>query len=700
MSSAGFSLDDLLARQAAQAPQGAAGAPPADPLDAMLAQQAASKPQIPAPPAAPQPHQLPQWAKDQGIADPWSGGQNGNGATGALANGMTAGFGDEVIGAMSAAEHNAVPFLTRQPTNFRQDYADVRDAYRDAAKAYAGKHPLWNMATPVFSAPFMGPAGAVRSAAENPGFWSKVAGGVGAGGVVGGTAGFGQGEGGFEQRLESGGKGALAGMATGAALVPLAYGGVGTAAALGRMLNKENPTLGGKAGEILTRAAAGDGLSLPHAADRIENDPTGQLTLADLGGENSKLLRLGRALVTANTPVSRDITEAMNARDAGQTGRVLGSVAGNLADGGDVLALADRLQADKMNAARPLYEAAGVPSDPAQYAQAPLIENPQVTRLLSKSADVQRAIAQAKAIPDYADLPNNSMVLLDKAYKNIGGNAFEARAAGNGERARDLNSLRTQLLDAITDGDKAHPYRQALNAYSSAADTQDALAMGQRAFGLGADHVARDFGGLSEGDKPFYQMGFAATLQKRLNSAGDGRDAVKVIYGNNNIRQSIANVFGPEAASKLDAAMASEKAMFETGQFLTGGSQTANKAADFSPASPVRKVLGDIIQGGTAGFMGGGLHGAAVGAVGLPATKFVGGIASKIAERNALADPETAATLGKMLLAHGREGAETLRGSAIPYAERIAAGKATRAKAIGTMLKATPTLALIAAENK
>ena len=36
---------------------------------------------------------------------------------------------------------------------------------------------------------------------------------------------------------------------------------------------------------------------------------------------------------------------------------------------------------------------------------APVVDNPAVTRLLDKSKDVKSAIAQAKGLPDYAELP-------------------------------------------------------------------------------------------------------------------------------------------------------------------------------------------------------------------------------------------------------------------------------------------------------
>ena len=130
-----------------------------------------------------------------------------------------------------------------------------------------------------------------------------------------------------------------------------------------------------------------------------------------------------------------------------------------------------------------------------------------MARLLDKSKDVQSAIAQAKGLPDYGELPDNSIVLLDKAYKNIGGHANEAKLAGNGEKYRDLNSLRLQLRDAITGGNPQHPYQQALDAFSGPSNSISAVREGQNIFNKEPDEIAAEMARLSPSDREFYRLG-------------------------------------------------------------------------------------------------------------------------------------------------------------------------------------------------
>jgi hypothetical protein len=670
------------------APPPTPSAPPSDPTTALL-QSALVSPlgaQAQAPPQ--QPHHLPQWAVGQGVQDPWGGGNPG--AMGAIANGNTLGFGDELIGAGAATMHNAIPFLTGQTTHWKQDYADVRDAYRDASQNFATKHPVANAATPLVGMPFMGPAmevaGAVKSA---PSLIANVARGGTLGGILGGVGGFASGEGGFGNRAKSAAGGAALGTALGAATVPVAYGAAKGANALYNVLTGNGPQKASTAAQLLAQSLAGDGISPQDAADRLRLDPTGQMTLADVGGENSQTQRLARALVTAKGPASTEITSAMNARDEGQAGRVLSSVTGNLVDSPDVFQLGDALQTAKQAQAKPLYQAAGIPANPAEYANAPTVDVPE--KLLNSGA-VQSFIKRVKSLPQYADLPDNSMPVLDQVYKSIGGDASEAARAGNGTKSFNLNDVRGQLLDAITGGDKNHPYQLALNSFSGNSDSQEALALGQKAFNMPASQVSRTFSNLADGDKEFFKIGFGGALQQKLNSAGDGRDAVKVIYGNPNIRASIGHVFGDQAAADFDAAMQSEKTFFQTSGFLTGGSQTANKLGDLVKPTLLKQVLGDAIQGGMLGAVGGGLHGAAMGAVGLPLTNIGKDFAVTIANRHALSDPKNALELAKLLTAQGQSGAASLDTALAPVAAQGVARSARNASIAKLLQQSAPLI--------
>jgi hypothetical protein len=764
----------------------------------MLADQAASHPAPTAPPQ-PQGHQLPQWAKVAGMEDPWFGGPGHAGAEAALVNGMTAGYGDEIFGGLAAAEHNAIPFLTGKPTNFQQDYADVRDAYRDAAKHYKDQHPVMDTLTPVFSAPFMGVAGAGRSIAENPGFWNRVKGAAASGALVGGIAGFGSGEGSAGQRLKSAADEGLHGAAAGAAFVPGAYAMAGGASALGRLLGGKNSAINSKAAKIITGALADDGISPAEAAAKIGNDPTGQLMLPDLGGENSKIARLGRALVTANTPASKEITSAINERDAGQFGRFAGSIRRDLSSDTDTYGNLENLVRQRGQEAGPLYEQAyeggsiapfedqlrdhlqaatgskGIiarqmkeieQSNPgalaargaagkqvrdrymqlsdqlkqaeqtrqnvqAMFAKAKedgtggapgavwsprvqqFLNDPIVRHGLNEGLEIERleALAEGRqmnpseyavvgkdsdgkaivgAVPNMR-LLNAAKIGLDKILEGYRDKTTMRLALD--QRGRAIDSVRRAFVNEL---DNLNPaYKAARKAWAGPSAAMDAVGSGQDFLRMDPEQIGKVQSGMSDAERDFFRVGAARALLDRISKAGDGADLTKRLYGNPQIREQIKAAFGPEAAAKLDQAMASEKAMFETGNFITGNSATVNKAHDFGAGSAVRKVLGEMIQGGLAGFMVGGPKGAAIAGIGMPLSRLASEKLSRMVERNALTDPETAAQLGKMLLSRGKVGAEELRGSVIPFAQ----AQATKNKMIGKVLAAQPVVSLVAAEK-
>jgi hypothetical protein len=267
-------------------------------------------------------------------------------------------------------------------------------------------------------------------------------------------------------------------------------------------------------------------------------------------------------------------------------------------------------------AATPKYRAAGIPSDPALYSRAPVIDNPDVTRLLEKSKDVKSAIAQAKGLPDYAELPDNSIVLLDKAYKNIGGSANEAKLAGNGEKYRDLNNLRLQLRNSITGGDPRHPYQQALDAYSGPSNSISALKEGQSIFNKEPDEIAADMAGLSPSDREFYRLGAAGTLKKKLGSGP--ADESKAIVGKDYRQQQLRPLFDTQDQyDRFMNAATAEGRMFGTKEKLIRGSQTAERLAEDSAPEG---ATGHAIRAGVA------LAEGAPGAAGLSAMKALGAI--------------------------------------------------------------------------
>lgn len=324
--------------------------------------------------------------------------------------------------------------------------------------------------------------------------------------------------------------------------------------------------------------------------------------LVDVAGENVKAL--GGRLARAPGESRQIATDFLTSRDKDAGGRISQDINAGISSGGSAYTTADAMMDARAQSARPLYESAGVPSNPKLYPQAPQVDTPAVQRLLDKSSAVQRAIAQAKQLPDYADLPDTSMVLLDKAYKNIGGMANEAKIAGNGESARDLNSLRAQLKDAITGGDPNHPYNKALDTFSGQSTSIDAVRNGQKIFDKRPEEIVSDMAALNPSDREFYRLGAADAAHLKIAKTGMGGDEAKRLIGNDYTQSQLRPLFDNKADyDRFIANITAENRMFNTKQSLIGGSDTARRMAEDASGGS-EGAMGHFVRGAAAGIEG------------------------------------------------------------------------------------------------
>lgn len=314
----------------------------------------------------------------------------------------------------------------------------------------------------------------------------------------------------------------------------------------------------------------------------------------DAGGENVRGALRGSTAAPGQARTT--VVNAFADRAEKEGSRVGATIDKNVSPKGLTQTVDDIIEA-RAKASRPAYEAAGVPGDPAGYAKAPQLQGKAVTDLIANSADVRRAIASAKRLPDYKDLPDTSMVMLDKAYKHIGGMADEAKRAGNGERFRDLESLRKSLADAI---DAENPqYGVALRAYSEPSKLKDAAELGAKLFGGNArpDVVRRDYAALSDDAKEAFRVGVAEHLRK----VAGRRDATGVagrVMGGPDAQARLTAVLGKEEADRLLADLAREKTFTQSARAVGQGSRTTPmglEAADNAEAAA--GVVGDVARG-------------------------------------------------------------------------------------------------------
>lgn len=314
----------------------------------------------------------------------------------------------------------------------------------------------------------------------------------------------------------------------------------------------------------------------------------------DAGGENVRGALRGS--IAAPGQARTTVVNAFGDRAEKEGARVAASVDKNVSPKGLTQTVDDLIEA-RRKASAPAYEAAGVPNDPKAYANAPVLTGDAVTALIKDSKDVQSAIAAARRLPDYKGLPDTSMVMLDKAYKNIGGMADEAKRAGNGERFRDLESLRKSLLSAIDAENKQ--YAGALAAYSGPSKIKDAAELGASLFGKNArpDVVRREFSALSDEGKDAFRVGVAEHLRK-VAGARDASGVAGRVMGGPDAQDRLRAVLGKDEADRILADFSREKTFTQSARAVGQGSRTTPMGLEAADnAQMAAGVAGDVARG-------------------------------------------------------------------------------------------------------
>lgn len=254
--------------------------------------------------------------------------------------------------------------------------------------------------------------------------------------------------------------------------------------------------------------------------------------------------------------------------------------------------------------ASPLFEASGVPNDPAHFPNAPVLQGADVTNLIAQSRDIQDAIKSARRLPQYQKLNPLSMPLLDKAYKHLGSMEGMAIRASDGERARDLGFLRRALGSAI---DKENPaYGKALAAYSEPSELIDAATAGRKAFSGNATPEATGlaFKGLKADAKAEFLGGVADNLRTRAG-ATDRASPGERFWNNGNMRKRLQAVLSPEDYAAFSATMDKEVEASKIVRDLPRGSRTVPMGLD--AAENARQALGIMGKAVTGNLKGAGI---------------------------------------------------------------------------------------------
>lgn len=239
------------------------------------------------------------------------------------------------------------------------------------------------------------------------------------------------------------------------------------------------------------------------------------------------------------------------------------------------------LDAERAAASRPAYEASGVPhrpemtewtvpGDPVKKMvpilpgaraqteitvpgepvvkrsfNAPEFTSPALERELA-GGHVKAAIAAARLLPDYKYVPANSMIMIDKAVKQLNGMEREANLANNGTRAKDLKGARQDLEAAIS---AVNPkYKEALDAFSAPSQLIDAAELPGKLFkgNVHPEEISRQFNPLPADQRVEFRGGLADLMRTQAGAKDPSTAAERVWSRGDNARERIAAVLGAD----------------------------------------------------------------------------------------------------------------------------------------------------------
>jgi len=551
-----------------------------------------------------------------------------------LLQGLTFNTADEIEAGMRALMSKGMSAFDAQQTlsglvtgqqpqsQYEKELSRVRAGIKQYEEQYPGRAftgelvgGLLPTAAALIAAPFTGGAtapaavaGAARTAAALPTLGSMTLRGLGYGAASGAAAGAGGATGGLESRVMGGAIGGTAGAVLGG-VAPAVTGAVGAGGrkvleATGLM---QAPDAATKARELIAKKLAQEGISPEELAARqaavVRTLGARDETLADIGGESMR--RLARGSMAIPNAAQTDVRQMLTERAIGAGPRITKDITDLTAIGArDIGDVVEEIIRNRSLLASPLYDQA--------YA-AGQINSFAIDNLLKKSKDVQYAINEARKLPQYADLPDNHMLMLDKAYKYVGDLANNAKLSGKSSQANDLNDLRISLRNAITQ--EVPVYGKALDTFSSESLLKDALELGAKNFlrktPAEINREIKKFPG--DAEQQMYRLGAVQSVRDEIYGMRETANIADKFLNSREMRDRMRTVFNSQGEYEAFIKnLERERQMAVTRARIEGGSPTAPIQQDIaelaaqSPSEMLRagaQMAGGDLMGGATNLM-------------------------------------------------------------------------------------------------
>lgn len=527
-----------------------------------------------------------------------------------LAQGMTLGFGDEMLGGIGGL------ITAARGLGFSKGYNALTKSSRAALEAERRRNPVGSVALEIAGSlpAALAPIGKIAQGASLlPRMWQ----GAKAGAALGGVYGAGTAEGGLENRAAGLAGGMTAGGLTGGAF-PLAAAGVKAVAApfVGAVSARVNPSAA--ALSKVVQRIEGSGRTVGSVANRIARaQAQGQnLSVADAGGRGVQTL----ARTVANTPgpgADRIATTTnLSAMGQGERLKRFVNAAFSAPEGAYQMAKSTVMDA-RSKAAAPYYKIAYKTPVPYTFDLEQLLQTPagKAGLAAAKKNTANRrepwaqwflniaddgSIIDARRVPDTRALDEVKRVLdnmVEAAKRPADGSPF-AKALNTPESIA-VQSVRDDLRNFLTTNNK--PYAKALQVAGDNIRADQALEFGRNALNTDPRIIARRMGDATaygrdtvfdQGERELARMGLAEAIRGKIDNAGMTHNALLKFFGN---REQIARIRPffktPQEFANFRAAVLNEARKRKTLDFVRGNSTTARQLADLQEANDIASTV-------------------------------------------------------------------------------------------------------------
>lgn len=578
---------------------------------------------------------------------------NAAGMLSGAAQGATFGFADEALGAIDAANKMLPKALGGQDaplSDFGKNYRQTRDMIRASDTEYAHDNPLkyGGAALAGGLASSLG-AGGAKALASAPSFLGKLGTSLEQGAVAGGLSGFGSAEGSPTEQADQAVRGAMLGAPVGMLATALGAGAgkLGSAALNKLNLRPEAPiTVAGKtlpvntveqeAAEQVNKALAAGGKTADDAAQSAAQSTKPQ-TLMEIGGQ--PVARLARTARAASPQAGAAIDQTLEQRTAGAPDRAIQDAleTSGLQKRSSAFQTTKQLIKSRADEAKTAYGAAFQDQTP--------ISDPRIQQILDTPAGqqawkrAQRMMANDRvAVPSVTldppppagikpeDWANMLRLAKERGVPIPGGPQQQAptlqqlhylklalddlkqpgldRGEGAGglgyNEGRSIKGVQSDLLNVMDERSPA--YAQARQQYAEKSALKNANELGQKLFSMKPEEAADEYNNLgSNAEKEVFRRAGMDALADRLENGP--LDVEKGVSKPRDLRRIRLLFPDDNSFQQFRDRIAQEAQQVDTHQFVSKGSQTADKLMDLADMLDVSPAALKLAKGNPSGAM-------------------------------------------------------------------------------------------------